>query len=170
MRWNSQCQGVFKFTLELSDHVKFNLDSFFWFNVPHSDIHDWSVFLLLCGHHYCIASVLSCFVFRFDHLSEFDRTLDDSIFVSDFELGESVGWIDRDGVMNLKGFGEGIGVFLDGLDFDKLVFDSHFVLVWDDRQKTFLIVLDKKVAKGGQWSACQWTCAILDLHFYVIDE
>ena len=49
--------------------------------------------------------------------------------------------------MNLKGFAKRIFVFLDGLDFGKLVFDIHFVFVGNDGEKAFFIVLDKEVAK-----------------------
>ena len=49
--------------------------------------------------------------------------------------------------MNFERFCEGIGVFLNGLDFGKFVFDIDFILVGDDGKKAFFIVLDKEVAE-----------------------
>lgn len=163
----SQSEGILKLAFELSDHVKLNLDSFLWLNVSYSDIHDGWVFLLLRGHHYCIAFALSSFVFCLDHFSKLYWALDNGVFVSDFEFGQSVSWINWNGVVNLKGFAKRIFVFLDGLDFGKLVFDIHFVFVGNDGEKAFFIVLDKEVAKWGQGSASQRACAILDLHIVI---
>ena len=104
----------------------------------------------MCGHHDCIAFALGGLVFCLHDLFGFDGTFHNSVFVGNLKLGKSISRIDWNGIMNLKGFGERIGVFLDGLDFSKLVFDVHLILVGNDGEQTFLIVLNKEVAEGGQ--------------------
>ncbi len=51
--------------------------------------------------------------------------------------------------MNLKRFGERVGVFLNGLDFSEFIFDVNFILVGNDGEQTFGIFLKKKVAARG---------------------
>jgi hypothetical protein len=104
----------------------------------------------LSGHHDSIAFALGGFVFCLYNIFEFDSTFNNSVFVDDLKFGKSISGIDWDGIVNLKRFGERIGVFLDGLDFSKLVFDCHLIFVGNDGKQTFLIVLDKEVAEGGQ--------------------
>ncbi len=86
VRWDSQCESIFKFALQLTDHVELNLNSFFWINVSDSDIHGWDILFLLYGHHHSIALVFGFNVLCFHNLSQFDGTLYNSIFVSDFKL------------------------------------------------------------------------------------
>ncbi len=102
------------------------------------------------GHHDSIAFALCGFVFCLYDVFEFDSSFNNSVFVGDLKFGKSISGIHWDGVMNLKRFGERIGVFLDGLDFSKLVYDFHLIFVGNDGKQTFLIVLDKEVAEGGQ--------------------
>jgi hypothetical protein len=104
----------------------------------------------LSGHHDSIAFALGGFVFSLYDVFEFYSAFNNSVFVGDLKFGKSISGIDWNGVMNLKRFGERIGVFLDGLNFSKLVFDFHLIFVGNDGKQTFLIVLDKEVAEGSQ--------------------
>jgi hypothetical protein len=103
----------------------------------------------LYGHHHCIALAFGLNVFCFHNLPQFDVSFDNSIFVGDLKLSQSVSWINWDGVVNLKRFGERVGVFLNGLDFSEFIFDVNFILVGNDGEQTFGIFLKKKVAARG---------------------